>query len=95
MAAKLNTSVAEVNRLIQYDEDIASLNTPVSEDKCTNLEDLIEEKDKDMESLFLDTERKLLIENLFRECQLNEREIMILKLRFGFLDNNELSLIHI
>lgn len=92
LAAKLNTSVAEVNRLIQYDEDIASLNTPVSEDKCTNLEDLIEEKDKDMESLFLDTERKLLIENLFRECQLNEREIMILKLRFGFLDNNEYTL---
>lgn len=92
LAAKLNTSVAEINRLIQYDEDIASLNTPVSEDKCTNLEDLIEEKDKDMESLFLDTERKLLIENLFRECQLNEREIMILKLRFGFLDNNEYTL---
>ena len=92
LAAKLNISVAEVDRLIQYDEDIASLNTPVSEDKCTNLEDLIEEKDKDMESLFLDTERKLLIENLFRECQLNEREIMILKLRFGFLDNNEYTL---
>ena len=92
LAAKLNTSVAEINRLIQYDEDIASLNTPVSEDKCTNLEDLIEEKDKDMESIFLDTERKLLIENLFRECQLNEREIMILKLRFGFLDNNEYTL---
>lgn len=92
LAAKLNTSVAEINRLIQYDEDIASLNTPVSEDKCTNLEDLIEEKDKDMESIFLDTERKLLIENLFRECQLSEREIMILKLRFGFLDNNEYTL---
>ena len=92
LAAKLNISVAEVNRLIQYDEDIASLNAPVSEDKSTNLEDLIEEKDKDMESLFLDTERKLLIENLFRECQLNEREIMILKLRFGFLDNNEYTL---
>lgn len=92
LAAKLNTSVAEINRLIQYDEDIASLNTPVSEDKCTNLEDLIEEKDKDMESIFLDTERKLLIENLFRECQLSKREIMILKLRFGFLDNNEYTL---
>lgn len=92
LAIKLNTSVAEVNRLIQYDEDIASLNAPVSEDICTNLEDLIEEKDKDMESLFLDTERKLLIENLFRECQLNEREIMILKLRFGFLDDNEYTL---
>ena len=90
LAAKLNISVAEVDRLIQYDEDIASLNTPVSEDICTNLEDLIE--DKDMESIFLDTERKLLIENLFRECQLNEREIMILKLRFGFLDNNEYTL---
>ena len=92
LAIKLNTSVAEVNRLIQYDEDIASLNAPVSEDICTNLEDLIEEKDKDMESLFLYTERKLLIENLFRECQLNEREIMILKLRFGFLDDNEYTL---
>mgnify|MGYP004541549185 FL=1 len=92
LAAKLNTSVAEVDRLIQYDEDIASLNAPVSEDICTNLEDLIEEKDKDMESLFLYTERKLLIENLFRECQLNEREIMILKLRFGFLDDNEYTL---
>ena len=92
LAAKLNISVAEVDRLIQYDEDIASLNTPVSEDICTNLEDLIEDKDKDMESIFLDTERKLLIENLFRECQLNEREIMILKLRFGFLDNNEYTL---
>lgn len=90
LATKLNISVAEVDRLIQYDEDIASLNTPVSEDICTNLEDLIE--DKDMESIFLDTERKLLIENLFRECQLNEREIMILKLRFGFLDNNEYTL---
>lgn len=90
LAAKLNISVAEVDRLIQYDEDIASLNAPVSEDICTNLEDLIE--DKDMESIFLDTERKLLIENLFRECQLNEREIMILKLRFGFLDNNEYTL---
>lgn len=94
LATKLNISVAEVDRLIQYDEDIASLNTPVSEDICTNLEDLIEDKDKDkdMESIFLDTERKLLIENLFRECQLNEREIMILKLRFGFLDNNEYTL---
>lgn len=92
LAAKLNISVAEVDRLIQYDEDIASLNAPVSEDNCTNLEDLIEDKDKDMESLFLDTERKLLIENLFRECQLSEREIMILKLRFGFLDNNEYTL---
>ncbi len=92
LAAKLNISVAEVDRLIQYDEDIASLNTPVSEDICTNLEDLIEDKDKDMESIFLDTERKLLIDNLFRECQLNEREIMILKLRFGFLDNNEYTL---
>lgn len=92
LAAKLNISVAEVDRLIQYDEDIASLNAPVSEDICTNLEDLIEDKDKDMESLFLDTERKLLIENLFRECQLSEREIMILKLRFGFLDNNEYTL---
>lgn len=90
LAAKLNISVAEVDRLIQYDEDIASLNAPVSEDICTNLEDLIE--DKDMESIFLDTERKLLIENLFRECQLSEREIMILKLRFGFLDNNEYTL---
>lgn len=92
LAAKLNISVAEVDRLIQYDEDIASLNTPVSGDICTNLEDLIEDKDKDMESIFLDTERKLLIENLFRECKLNEREIMILKLRFGFLDNNEYTL---
>lgn len=92
LAAKLNISVAEVDRLIQYDEDIASLNAPVSEDICTNLEDLIEDKDKDMESIFLDTERKLLIENLFRECQLSEREIMILKLRFGFLDNNEYTL---
>lgn len=92
LATKLNISVAEVDRLIQYDEDIASLNTPVSEYICTNLEDLIEDKDKDMESIFLDTERKLLIENLFRECQLNEREIMILKLRFGFLDNNEYTL---
>lgn len=90
LAAKLNISVAEVDRLTQYDEDIASLNAPVSEDICTNLEDLIE--DKDMESIFLDTERKLLIENLFRECQLSEREIMILKLRFGFLDNNEYTL---
>ena len=92
LAAKLNISVAEVDRLIQYDEDIESLNTTVSEDICTNLEDLIEDKDKDMESIFLDTERKLLIDNLFRECQLNEREIMILKLRFGFLDNNEYTL---
>lgn len=90
LAAKLNISVAEVDRLTQYDEDIASLNAPVSEDIFTNLEDLIE--DKDMESIFLDTERKLLIENLFRECQLSEREIMILKLRFGFLDNNEYTL---
>ena len=49
LATKLNISVAEVDRLIQYDEDIASLNTPVSEDICTNLEDLIEDKDKDME----------------------------------------------
>ena len=92
LAVKLNTSVAEVNRLIQYDEDIASLNTPVSDDKRTNLEDLIEVEDKTMENLFLDMERKLLIENLFRECQLSEREIMILKLRFGFLDNNEYTL---
>ncbi len=95
IATKLNISIKEVNELIKYSEDITSLNELVYDDNCSSLEEYVKVADPNMDDMFLNTERSLLIKELIKKCNLTERETMILNLRFGFLDGTEYTLTEI
>ncbi len=89
IAENLNTTTEEVFDLIQYNKDMVSLNSSIIADSN---QDLIEVADSKTETAFLNTELSLLVDELFENCNLTEREQTILKLRFGFVDGEEYTL---
>lgn len=92
IAKELNTTTNVVDELGKYNEDTLSLSTIVDYETGTELEDLIGTEDSVTEDLALKFELPMLIEKLFKQCKLTEREISIIKLRFGFVNNTSYTL---
>lgn len=92
IATRLNMRVEDVSELIKYNEDIAILNSFVP-DNPSSLEEFVEVADNKMaEDTSINNERSVLVENLFKKCGLTERETLILKLRYGFVDGKVYTL---
>lgn len=82
----LNISIKEVEDIIKYDYEFASLNAPVNDEEDSELGDFLpsdEELEKDIINSLLNSELK----NLMEEANLNNREINVLLLRNGFINN--------
>ncbi len=86
IAEELEMPVSIIETAINYsiNNTTVSLQTPVGEDKDTTLADFIEDPDSDF---YTQCENLDLRESLLSELnKFNERDAIILKLRFGFID---------
>ena len=83
IAKKMNISVEKVREINKINQDTISLETPVGEEDDTHLGDFIQSEEMLPEDILEDKELSNDIYNLFKLCNLTEREENILILRFG------------
>lgn len=72
--------------------ELLSLNTPISEDSEEIGEFVCYDEDESFEEAFEDKEKLLKLKKLIDNAKLTERELDVLKLRFGFGDNKPKTL---
>ena len=91
IALELKMTPKEVSEIVKYDYDITSINNVINEDQDSELGDLL----PDNEDIELSTINSLLKEdiiNLIKTSNLSEREIKILLLRNGFINDKVYTL---
>lgn len=93
--AKVKYYEKVIDKLILVSQEMASVNAPVGEDKDTTLADfVIDNEAKTTEEMVVDSQTRMIFERIFSgidipknpKYRLTEREILVLKLRFGFED---------
>ncbi len=92
VASELNVKEDDIAYVYNLMIDPISISVKVGEEKETELSDFIESDDKPLEDLVGNKFLADSIEELFKEANLNEKEIQVLKLRFGFDNKKPLTL---
>ena len=86
LANELNITVKELEDMLKYDYEVNSLNTPVNDEQDSELGDFIP-SEQDIESDVINQLLKNEIKELFEEMNLSERDLKIMLLRYGFVNN--------
>lgn len=92
IADEMKISVQEVIKLYKLQNDTISINNVVGDDGDTELEDFIPASEVTPEDIAIEGTLQSQVRKLFQECNLKEREIDILMLRYGFNDRNPMTL---
>lgn len=92
IANELGCKSSEVNKLYYYSQDMVSLNSPVGEDNDVELSELIPSNDLTPEEEYMKKDLSDSVHKLLGDSNLTSREIEIILYRFGFYNNNPLTL---
>lgn len=92
IANEMKISIPEVTKLYKLQSDTVSINTMIGDDGDTELEDFIPASEVTPEDIAIEGTLQSQVRKLFQECNLKEREIDILMLRYGFNDRNPMTL---
>lgn len=87
LAEELDISKDKIIKLIKLQQNTISLNTLVNDEKSSELGDFISTMIPSPEELVIDNTKKEELIKLLNNCNLNENEINVLNLRYGFDDN--------
>ncbi len=87
LAEELDISKDKIIKLIKLQQNTISLNTLVNDEKSSELGDFISTMIPSPEELIIDNTKKEELIKLLNNCNLNENEINVLNLRYGFDDN--------
>ena len=87
IARKMNISANKVLELSRIQHNIVSLNTTIDEDENIELGEISLATEDSSEEIYLKQHSEEEFLNLIKECCLTEKELEILILRFGFLEN--------
>ena len=94
IADKMKISIEKVNDIEEIIGNLlspVSLETPVGEEEDTTLMEFVEDKDFSVEDNAFNEDLRRTLEWAFNDC-LTEREIKVIKARFGFDDNKIMTL---
>ena len=93
VAERLDMSTEQLRKILKLNEELISLQTTIGEDEDTQLEDFVSTQDSlfgtiiDIENNIGSYELMDVLENV-----LTEKELQVIKYRFGFIDNNPRTL---
>ena len=87
LAEELDISKDKLIKLIKLQQNTISLNTLVNDEKSSELGAFISTMIPSPEELVIDNTKKEELIKLLNNCNLNENEINVLNLRYGFDDN--------
>lgn len=87
LGERLGISVDKVDYLKRMEQTPVSLNTLIGEETDTELENFVPSDDVSVEDEVIKKDLSFSIQELFESGILKEREIEVLKMRFGFYDN--------
>ena len=92
IANAMGLSISEVTNLRKLEGDTISINSYVGDKEETELEDFIPSSSESPEDIAINGTLQSQVGNLFEKCNLNPREKEILMLRYGFNDQNSMTL---
>lgn len=96
IANEMGISISEVTKLYQLQKDTVSINTLIGDDEEKELEDFIPASEETTEDIAIvetvQYELKDQVTKIFQDCNLKQREIEVLMLRFGLGDAEPMSL---
>ena len=92
MASQLEISISNSAELYKLQNDVTSINIKVGKDEETELGEFISSTDETPEDIVIESALKLDVRKLLHDCNLKEREIDILMLRYGFNEKNPMTL---
>lgn len=93
IAKEMNLSISEVSNLSKLQTDTLSINILINESEDdTEMEQLIISPDETPENIIISENRNTQIKNLLLKCSLNEREMTVLLLRYGFNNRAPMTL---
>lgn len=92
IASATGLSLSQINKLSKLQEDIISLNTLIGNELKEELINMIADTNEPFENKLISNEIQSQVQNLLINSNLNQREIGILKLRYGFDDQEPMSL---
>ena len=92
IANEMKLSIKEVTKLYKLQLDTMSMNDLVKDDSDTEFEDFISSQEEGPEDLAIINALPNEVRKLFEDCNLSEREIEILTLRYGLNNQKKLTL---
>ncbi len=92
IANEIGLSIPEVIKLYKLQGDTISLNFLVGDEEDAELEDFIASSEESPEDIALDETMPLQVRSLFEKCNLKPREIDVLLLRYGFNNQDPMTL---
>lgn len=92
IAEAMGVSVMEVTKLYKLQFDTVSINTLVKDDSDTELGDFIPSSEEKLEDIFILDDLKYQVRKLIKDSSLKLKEMEILMLRYGFDDEEPLTL---
>lgn len=92
LAIIMGISKEEVDFIKKSEQEPISLNIFLGEDEDSELESFISNDTQSIEDGIVKADLTDKVQELFEKGPLNEREVEILKMRFGFYDNNVMTL---
>lgn len=96
IANEMGVSIPEVTKLYQLQKDTVSINTLIGDDEEKELEDFIPASEETTEDIAIvetvQYQLKDQVTKLFKDCNLKQREIEVLILRFGLYGVEPMSL---
>lgn len=84
IAREMNLPIKKVEILYELQKDIVSLNDIISEEEDSKGENCIVSNDRTPEEIIIDESFISCIHSIFEKCGLTEREVSVLRLRYGF-----------
>lgn len=95
LADELNIALTEVEKLVKLNDEVISLNHTVSDDSEDEISDCVSTGETLVEDKVINNNLNELLNKLFDECNLTEKDKNILELRFGFINDTEYTLTEI
>ena len=95
LADELNIALTEVEKLVKLNDEVISLNHTVSDDSEDEISDCVSTGEILVEDKVINNNLNELLNKLFDECGLTEKDKNILELRFGFINDTEYTLTEI
>ena len=86
IADEMGISVGEVTKLYKLQVDTVSINSLIGDEEDSKLENFIPSSEQTPEDVYVDSSLQTNVRELLKKCNLKEKEIQILMLRYGFDD---------
>lgn len=92
LSKEFNIPIDTVLKLNQIQDDTVSLNKIINDENGNELEQFINDKSTTIDKNIMENDLRDTVEQLINKSNLTEREIGVLKLRFGFYDDHKPTL---